>query len=163
MIMNDDLGNPLSQMMISHIVMEKLGFHKVCAQWVPHQLSPEYKTNRMAVTLDFLERYKRDVEEMLSMIVRGDETWVHHFTPSTKKKSMVWKEVKEPSPKKFKTVLSSNKVMCTVFWDAKGIIWQEYLLKRTTINAERYCKTLKNLRKAVKRKRRGLLTEGVML
>ncbi len=54
-IMNDDLGDPLSRMSISHIVMKKLGFCKVCAQWVPHQLSPEHKTNRTATTLDFLK------------------------------------------------------------------------------------------------------------
>ncbi len=54
--------------------------------------------------------------------------------------------------KKFKTVLSANKVMCTVFRDAKGITWKEYLLKGTTINAERYCERLKNLCKAIKKR-----------
>ncbi len=43
------------------------------------------------------------------------------------------------------------KMMRTVFWDAKVVIWQEYLLKGTTINVERYCETLKNLRKPIKR------------
>ncbi len=59
--------------------------------------------------------------------------------------------------------MSANEVMCTVLFDAKVIIWQEYLLKDTTINMERYCETLKNLRKAIKRKRPGLLIEGVIL
>ncbi len=76
---------------------------------------------------------------------------------------MVWKESIEPSSKKFKTVLLANKVVCTVFWDGKGVIWQEYLLKGATINVERYCETLKNLRKAIKRKRPGLLMEGAIL
>ncbi len=70
----------------------------------------------------------------------------------TKKKSIVWKEPEEPSPKKFKTVLSANKVVCTVFCDAKWVIWQEYLLRSTTNNAERYCEMLKNLYKAIRRK-----------
>ncbi len=51
----------------------------------------------MAAIYDYLERYERDSEEMLSRIVTGDETWVHHFTPRTKKKSIGWKEPKEPS------------------------------------------------------------------
>ncbi len=63
--------------------------------------------------------------------------------------------------KKFKTVLSANKVMCTGFWDVKGVM--EYFLKGTTINVERYCEMLKNLCKVVKRKRLGLLMEGVIL
>ncbi len=90
-VMNN-VGNPLSQMLISHNVMEKLAFCKMCARWVPHQLSPEHKTNRMATTFDFLERYERDSEDMLSSIVTGDETRLYHFIPSTKKKLMVWKE-----------------------------------------------------------------------
>ncbi len=114
----------------------------------------------MAAALDFLERYERDGEEMLSSIVTGDETWVHHITPSTKKKSMVWKE---PSSKKFKTVLSTNKVVCMFFWNAKRVIRLEYLLEGTTISAERYCEMLKNLRKVIKRKGPGLLTKGVIL
>ncbi len=84
-------------------------------------------------------------------------------SPRTKKKLMVWKEPKEPSPKKFKTVLLGNKVMCTVFWDAEGVIWQEYLLKGTTINVKRYCEMIKNLCKAIKRKRPGLLMNEVIL
>ncbi len=60
-------------------------------------------------------------------------------------------------------LLSANRVMYTGFLNGKGVIWQKYLLKCTIINAERYCETLKNLRKAIKRKRPGLLMEGVIL
>ncbi len=61
-IVSDDLGEPFSRMAISRIVMEKLGFCKVCARWVPNQLSPVHNTNRMAAALDFLEQYERDGE-----------------------------------------------------------------------------------------------------
>ncbi len=108
MVMNDDLGDSLSQMLIFRIVTEKLGFCKVCAQWVPHQLLPEHKTNCMAAAPDFLERYEHDSEEMLSRIVTGDDTWVHHFTHSTKKKSMVWKEPKESLPKKIQNCFAGK-------------------------------------------------------
>ncbi len=117
----------------------------------------------MAATLDFLERHKHDGEDMLSRIVTEDETWVHYFTPSTKKKSMVWEEPTKLLPKKFKTVLSANEVMCAVFLGCESVIWQEYLLKGTTINEERYCEMLKNLRKVIKRKRLGLLMKRVIL
>ncbi len=67
--------------------MEKIGFRKVCAQWVLHQLSPEHKSNHITAALDFLERYESDGEEMLSTIVTRDETWVHHFTPQDQKEA----------------------------------------------------------------------------
>ncbi len=56
-----------------------------------------------------------------------------------------------------------SKVMCMVFWDAKEVIWQEYLLKGITINVKRFCEIFKNLRKIIKKKRTGLLLEGVIL
>ncbi len=52
-IMNDNLGDSFSRMSISRIVTEKLWFCKVCARWIPHQLSPEHRTNCMAAALAF--------------------------------------------------------------------------------------------------------------
>ncbi len=46
---------------------------------------------------------------MLERIMTGDETWVHHYTPPTKKQTMVWKSSDEPAPKKFKAVKSAKK------------------------------------------------------
>lgn len=36
--------------------------------------------------------------------------------------------------------------MATIFWDAKGVLLVDYLLNGVTINAERYCETLRKLR-----------------
>ncbi len=54
--------------------------------------------------------------------------------------------------------------MLTVFWDWWGVIHQEYLSKgrNSTANAERYSKTLFNLRTSIKIKRSGLLSRGVV-
>lgn len=161
--MRHEMCNPVSRMTIDRIVKEELHFRKVCARWVPRELTTDHKNNRMAAAIEFLTRYQEEGEAMLDRIITGDETWVHHFTPSTKKQTMVWKTVDEPTPKKFKTVPSAGKVMCTVFWNAKGVILQEYLEPGTTITAERYCQTLHNLRKAIKNKRPGLLSKGVLL
>ena len=40
-----------------------------------------------------------------------DETWVHHFTPETKKQSKQWTERGKSAPKKAKTVPCAGKVM----------------------------------------------------
>ena len=53
--------------------------------------------------------------------------------------------------------------MASVFWDHKGIILIEFLPQGETINASRYCETLKKLRRAIQNKRRGLLQKGVCL
>ncbi len=84
----------------------------------------------------------------------------------TKKQTMVWKSSDEPAPKKFKAVKSAKKVMCTVFWDFKGVIHEEYfesIKTDKTITAAHYCDTLLRLCMAIKRKWPGLLSHSVIL
>ncbi|KAJ4443883.1 hypothetical protein ANN_05670 [Periplaneta americana] len=63
---------------------------------------------------------------------------------------------------KFKQTLSVRKVMCTVFWDRKGILLIDFLPRGETVNADRYYETLRKLRRAIQNKRRGMLTAGVV-
>ena len=58
---------------------------------------------------------------------------------------------------------SAGKVMATVFWDAKGIIMLDFLPKRHTITGVYYANLLDQLRTAIREKRRGKLSKGVLL
>ncbi len=51
-----------------------LNFGKVCARWVPCQLTETHKKNRMVAALNSLEQYSNEGEDMLNRIVTGDET-----------------------------------------------------------------------------------------
>ena len=53
-------------------------------------------------------------------------------------------------PKKFKTQPSAGKVMSTVFWDAKGVIMLDFLLKRSTITGVCYANLQDLLRTAIR-------------
>ncbi len=79
-----EVGNPISTATVSRILNDELGFGKVCARWVSHQLLDKHKKNYMAAVLTCLTQYAEEGEEMLNRIVTGDETWVHHFTPTSK-------------------------------------------------------------------------------
>jgi hypothetical protein len=59
--------------------------------------------------------------------------------------------VNSPSKKKFK-MLPSGKVMCTVFWDRKGLIL-DFLETGQTINSDHYIDTLTKLRARISRVR----------
>jgi histone-lysine N-methyltransferase SETMAR len=86
-------------------------------------------------------------EKFLSRIITGDETWVHHYEPKTKRQSMEWKHPGSPTKKKFNTQSSAGKLMLTVFWDSKGPIQEDYLEKGCTINSASYSDLLaKNLK-----------------
>ena len=58
---------------------------------------------------------------------------------------------------------SAGKVMATVFWDSKGVIIFYFVLKRSTITGVYYANLLDQLRTAIREKRRGKLSKGVLL
>ncbi|CAH2105734.1 unnamed protein product [Euphydryas editha] len=66
-------------------------------------------------------------------------------------------------PKKFKVSQSAGKLMATVFWDSEGILLIDYKDKGVSITGEYYASILERLKEAIKQKRRGKLTKGVLL
>ena len=52
--------------------------------------------------------------------------------------------------------------MATVFWDAKGVI-MDFLPKRSTISGMYYANLLDQLKTAIREKRRGKLSKGILL
>jgi len=120
------------------IIHDELGFHKLCARWVPRELTTEHKRKRVEICQHLLDRYNNEGEEVLSRIVTGDETWVHHYEPESKRQSLEWKHLGSPAKKKFKTQPSAGKVMLswhpsrTEFMEAELVV--DDLIGRTMIN-----------------------------
>ncbi|UYV66314.1 hypothetical protein LAZ67_4001298 [Cordylochernes scorpioides] len=95
-------GIEIRRSSIGTIMSDGLNFRKVCARWVPRFLSENHKQQRMEAARAFREMHQRDGDQLFSRIVTGDESWVHHSTPETKRQSMVWKKPEESAPKKTK-------------------------------------------------------------
>ena len=108
------------------IIHEHLGMSKVSARWVPRNLNMQDRQQRVESSQELLEVYNANPENFHTRLVTGDETWLHHWDPDTKKESMQWKRPGSPPLKKFRTQPSASKVMATVFWDSKGIILIDY-------------------------------------
>ena len=107
---------------------------KLSAKWVPRLLTIDHKSNRVTTSIECLSLFNRNKDEFLRRFVTVDETWIHHNTPESKQ----WVLPGESAPKKAKVGLSANKVMATVFWDARGVIHIDYLQKGRTMNGEYY-------------------------
>ncbi|PNF40213.1 hypothetical protein B7P43_G08284 [Cryptotermes secundus] len=135
-------------MAISHgsihaIVTKHLLYRKICAQWVPHQLTEEQKTQRMAASLGHLQRYHEEEEQTAEPAV---ETREFSLTEEIQNRTH-----------KFR------KVMMTFFFDSKGPLLVEFLEHGTTVSAQRYEDTLQKLRRAIKSKCPGMLSNGIII
>ncbi|KAL1129703.1 hypothetical protein AAG570_012647 [Ranatra chinensis] len=69
---------------LQRVVSKKLGFRKICGRWVPRELTPEHKTQRVAAAREFSHRYRIGEDAFLKFIVIGDETLVSHYTTENK-------------------------------------------------------------------------------
>ena len=86
-----------------------------------------------------MERFQRDKKNFFMRCVAVNETWIHHYTPESNQQSAEWAAKSENCPKGPKTQMSAGKVMASVFWDAQGILFIDYLENgRRTINSEYY-------------------------
>ena len=116
---------------------------------------------RASVCSAKLKRF-RSKDDFLLRLVTVDETWVHYYEPENKAPSRHRVGSGSPRPKKFKTQPFAGKVMPTVFWE-KGVIILDFLSKRCTITGVYYANLLDQLRTAIREKRRGKLSKGVLL
>jgi len=106
----------------------------------------------------------REGDNFLQQIVIGDETWIHHYEPESKRQSMQWKHASSPVAKKFKMQLSAGKLMLTVFWDSQGPILETYQECGTTVTSATYCDILqRELKPAIRSKRGGKLSKEILL
>ena len=103
-----------------NIVHDDLGYRKVCSRSVPRQLSNDHKLARQTICQGHLDRHACEGDAFFHRIVTGDESWVYHYEPESKRQSLQWKHPSSPASKIFRTQTSAGKVMLTIFWDVSG-------------------------------------------
>jgi len=146
----------ISKEHVGYILHEELDIKKLCARWVPRLLTADQKCTRMKISEQCLERFNKNKTEFVHRFITMDETWIHHYTPESKQQSKQWTEAGCSAPKKTMSVPSAGKVMASVFWDAEGILFVDYLEKGKTITREYYSNLLTRLDKKIREKRPGL-------
>lgn len=153
----------LSQTTVWRILTVCLGLILKCARWIPKVLTKEQKNFRVAASKENLTLYYQDPEFFENQLVTGDETYIHHYEPETKRQSMQWLESGSAPPKKAIRKLSAKKVMALVFWDNIGVLLIKYFRKGQTMTGAVYAELLQKLRNAIQKKRKGMWRKGVFL
>lgn len=128
--------------------LHHLGFRKVLAQWIPHRLTDDNKNCRVTICQSLLLRHNR--KEFLEDLVTGDESWVLYDNGT---RLAYWLPVGEKPPQQPKFDPHSRKILLCCFWDAKGMLYYNFLPVGKTISATRYIENLQELAKAIKEKR----------
>lgn len=153
----------LSKGTVMEILHSHLHMRKVVARWVPHSLTEHQMQNRSQACARLLTMYRRHGRRVIGRIITGDETWVHHYEPESKRESMQWIEKGDPSPTKFKAKRSMGKVLYIVFWDVDGIILLHQVPAGQTVNAKYYSNCLlTSLASALRTKRPHLRHSSIL-
>ena len=111
---------------VKTIIKQHLQYSKVCARWILRLLMDEHKSTWLQVVQSSLSWHKQE-GDFLDSITTTDETRMHYFMPESKRSSMQWHHPGSPKPQKAKTTFSAGKVMTTIFWDSKGVLYVDFL------------------------------------
>ena len=120
---------------VLHILHNILGYCKVAARWIPHEISKVQQWNCYAITQALLDLYQRKCDDFLGQIIAMDETWAHSYEANSKRQSNEWKHPGSPHPNKVCPTQCAVKVMFSVTYDIEGVI----LHHTCTSNADNKC------------------------
>ena len=110
-------------------------------------------TKRISICELLLKRNETD--PFLKRIITSDEKWVVHDNVVRKRS---WSKRDELTQSTSKADIHQNKIMLSVWWDWKGIVYFEQLPKNQTIISNVYCRQLMKLDKEIKERRPELAT-----
>ena len=137
---------------------KQLGYVNKLDIWVSHKLNEIQLTKRISICDSLLKRNETD--PILKRIITGDEKWVVYDNVVRKRS---WSKRDEPAQSSSKADIHQKKVMLSVWWDFKGIVYFELLPRNQTIHSNVYCLQLIKLDKEIKEKRPELATrKGVI-
>ena len=93
---------------------------------------------------------RNETDPFLKRIITGDKKWLVNDNVVRKRS---WSKRDEPAQSTSKVDIHQKKVMLSVWWDFKGIVYFELLPRNRTINSNVYCHQLIKLDKEIKEKR----------
>ena len=94
----------ISDVSVFTILHKSLGIHKLFSKWVSRLLTRDQKQKQKRIedSERCLELFKRGEKEFPCLYVTMDETWIHDYTPETKRSSAEWASAGEGRPKRTK-------------------------------------------------------------
>ncbi len=138
--------------------LHKAGYKKKLDVWVPHELTQKNLLDRVSICDSLLKR--NEIEPFLKRLITGDEKWIKYDNVVRKRS---WSKRGEASQTVPKPGLTPRKVLLSIWWDWKGVVYYEVLQPGQTIDSNLYCQQLTRLQQAIQKKRPELINrKGVV-
>ena len=113
---------------------------------IPHELKENHLTQRINIC-DLLKKCNEN-DPFLKRLITGDEKWVVYNNVNGKRSRS---KPGEPAQTTSKADIHQKKVMLSVWWDYKGIVYFELLPPNRTINSDVSIEQLTKLNKQLKK------------
>ena len=123
--------------------LHQLGYVNRFDVWVLHKLTEKKLLDRISAC-DSLLKCNENVP-FLKQIMMGDEKWILYNNVEQKRS---WGKRNEPPPTTPKASLHPKKVMLCIWLGWKGVLYYELLQENQTINSNKYCSQLDQLKAA---------------
>ena len=69
---------------VLHILHDNLGYRKLAARWIPHEISEVQQWHRYVIAQALLDRYRREGDYFPGRNVAMDENWARPYEPNLK-------------------------------------------------------------------------------
>ena len=119
---------------VLHILHDILGYRKLAARWILHEISEVQQWHRYAVAQVLLDRYQMEGDDFLGWIVAKDETWGCLYQPNLKRESNEWKHPGSSRPKEVRPIQFALKAILIVAYDTNEALLHYGISLRQTAN-----------------------------
>jgi len=109
----------LSRGTIETIIHQYLELRKITSRWVPHQLTPDQKQERVNICKENLKRF-REGSGRLCDIITGDETWIYLRQVRRKQTNASWIELGESPGTVIRRSKNEPKFLFCIFFKSTG-------------------------------------------
>lgn len=131
--------------MIQRILSEDLNLRCVTARWVPHDLTPEQKDNRVRESRNILQFFSRHRRVITDRLIVVDEKWIFHRTVGTKSSNKVWASEDSIKPTVVRRLQHERKSMIIVAFSFDGHFCVDVLPHGQNVNSDYYLQFLRQV------------------
>lgn len=128
--------------------LKKLEYVSRLDVWIPHELNEVQFKARKKICDMLIKREGNN--PFLNRLITGDEKWIAYNNIMRKRS---WSRSHDSPQTTSKPDIHQMKIMISVWWDCKGVVYFEFLPRNRTINSIVYCRQLDSLNEAIIQKR----------